>query len=119
MASLLKLGRKTLKYQLKDWMIKSGYVHNGQTYWEYLQQIFKQIIYHNIHKANRIQNGQYEIEETKYKEYYENLDFTKILKVQNLFSKDDEGGNIWVLNTFIFFVAEYKFYWQQSNDCLH
>lgn len=76
-------GRKTLKYQLKDWVIKSGYVHNGQTYWEYLQQIFKQIIYHNIHKANRIQNGQYEIEETKYKEYYENLDFTKILKVQN------------------------------------
>lgn len=100
---------KTLRYQLKDWIIKLGYANIGQTYWKYMREIFKKIIYHNICKANRIQNGQYDIEEDKYKECFEKLNLTEILRVQNICSQDADRGYIWVLNTCVFFVAEYNF----------
>lgn len=99
----------TIKYQLVDWVTKQGYVHANQTYREYIRDIFKQIIYHNISKANRIQYGQYQISENKYKEYFERLDLTEILKVQNIASRDSVTGFIWVLNTCIYFIAEYNF----------
>ena len=99
----------TVKYQLVDWVTKQGYVHTNQTYWEYMRDIFKQVIYHNISKANRIQYEQYQIPENKYKEYFERLDLTEILKVQNFVSKDSAIGFIWVLNTCIYFIAEYNF----------
>lgn len=92
----------TLKYQLRDWITKLGYAQGGQAYWKYLRDIFKKIVYHNICKANRIQNNQYEIEEDRYKEYFEELDLVEILKVQNAFSQDVNTGFIWVLNTCVF-----------------
>lgn len=101
--------QKTLKYQLKDWIIKSKYAHAGQTYWEYIRGIFRDIIYHNICKANRIQNDRYEIERDEYKMCFEGLDLMKILKAQNASSRDVDTGFIWVLNTCVFFVAEYNF----------
>ncbi len=79
------------------------------TYWKYIRGVFKQIIYHNISKANRIQYGQYYIPENKYKECFERLDLIEILKMQNLASKDSITGFIWVLSTCIYFVAEYNF----------
>jgi len=100
---------KTLKYQLVNWIEKLGYAHAGQTYWEYIRDIFKEIIYHNICKANRIQCGQYEIEASKYRECFEGLDLSAILQIQNDSSKDVNAGFIWVLNTCVFFVAEYNF----------
>lgn len=99
----------TVKYQLVDWINKQGYVHSNQTYKDFIRDIFKQVIYHNICKANRIQYGQYQIPENRYKEYFERLDLTEILKVQNFVSRDDAMGFIWVLNTCIYFVAEYNF----------
>jgi hypothetical protein len=56
------------------------------TYWKYIRSVLKQVIHHNISKANKIQYGQYQILENKYKEYFERLDLTEILKVQNLAS---------------------------------
>ena len=38
---------KTLKYQLKDWILKSGYIHENMTYWEYMREIFQKVVYHN------------------------------------------------------------------------
>lgn len=99
----------TVKYQLVDWVTKQGYAQTNQTYWEYIRGIFKQVIYHNIFKANRIQYGQYQIPENKYKEYFERLDLTEILKAQNSVSRDSITGFIWVLNTCIYFIAEYNF----------
>lgn len=99
----------TVKYQLIDWITKQGYAHRNLSYWKYIKSVFKQVIYHNISKANRIQYGQYQIPENKYKEYFERLDLTEILKVQNLASKDSITGFIWVLNTCIYFIAEYNF----------
>ncbi len=98
-----------VKYQLADWVTKLGYVHMNLTYWKYMRGVLKQVIYHNISKANRIQYGQYQIPENKYKEYFERLDLIEILKVQNSASKDSITGFIWVLNTCIYFIAEYNF----------
>lgn len=99
----------TAKYQLVDWVTKQEYIHTNLTYWKYIRDVLKQVIFHNISKANKIQYGQYQIPENKYKEYFERLDLTEILKVQNLASKDSVTGYIWVLNTCIYFIAEYNF----------
>lgn len=100
---------QTAKYQIRDKVMKLGYVHNSQTYWEYMRKVFGQIIKHNICKANKIQNNQYQIEEKNYKQCFEQLDLIKVLKIQNKFSRNIDTGFIWVLNTCIFFVAEYNF----------
>lgn len=99
----------TAKYQLVDWVTKQEYIRTNLTYWKYIRGVLKQVIYHNISKANRIQYGQYQIPENKYKEYFERLDLTEILKVQNSASRNNITGFIWVLNTCIYFIAEYNF----------
>lgn len=99
----------TVTYQLMDWVARQKYAHSGQTYWEYTRNIFRQIIRHNICKANRIQYDQYQIAEDTYKDCFEKLDLTEILKIQNSVSKNESTGFIWVLNTCVLFVAEYNF----------
>lgn len=99
----------TAKYQLMNWIAKQEYVHTDQTYWMYMRRILQQVIRHNICKANRIQYGQYQIVEDRYKEHFEKLDLTEILREQNRSSKDMDKGFIWVLNTCVFFIAEYNF----------
>lgn len=99
----------TAKYQLMDWIKEQNYVVRNQTYWKYMRYMFQQIIEHNICKANKIQYHQYEIPREKYKEYFERIDLTEILKIQNLSSRDEKNGLIWVLNTCVFFIAEYNF----------
>ena len=98
----------TAKYQLIDWMKKQSYLHTNQTYWMFMRNVIQQIIHHNICKAN-ILYGQYQIPEDRYREYFERLDLKEILKAQNLVSSDFAKGFIWVLNTCIFFIAEYNF----------
>lgn len=97
------------KHKLTKWIKEQKYVYGHQTYWIYMREIFRQIIEHNICKGNKIQYAVYQIPEGKYREYFERLDLTKILKEQNLVSTDQEKGFIWVLNTCVFFVAEYNF----------
>lgn len=98
----------TLKHQLKDWLKKIGYIQNKQTYWQWTRNLFVEIIRHNICKANRIQNGEYDIETAKYKECFVNIDLGTILEKQNESSHFDSGF-IWILNTCVFVVADYKF----------
>lgn len=100
---------KTATYHLKDWVMRCGYAQNGNTYWEYMRDVFRQIICHNICKANKIQNGQYHVENDKLKACFEQLDLTEILKKQNTLSQDVNTGVIMILNTCVFFVAEYNF----------
>lgn len=100
---------ETAKYQLKDWVKKAGYAQMGENYWEHMRKIFIQIIRHNICKANRIQNGTYQIEEEKYKQSFEKLDLMKILENQTSASRDEQNGFIWVLSTCVFVVPEYNF----------
>ena len=74
-----------------------------------------EIIYHNICKANRIQNNVYKIKPEQYRECFDSLDLGEILKVQNEFS-NTSNGFIWVLNTCVFVVAEYNFSLVQKMD---
>lgn len=100
---------QTAIYQFSTLVVKLGYAHIGDTYWEYMRKVFKQVILHNICKAKRIQTGQYQVENDKYKECFENIDMSVILNAQNLVSQNVQTGFIWVLNTCVFFVAEYNF----------
>lgn len=100
---------QTAIYHLNDWVMRCGYAQSGDTYWKYMRDIFQQIIYHNICKANKIQNGQYYVENNNLKTCFEQLDFSKILKIQNILSQDVNTGVIMILNTCVFFVAEYNF----------
>lgn len=100
---------QTAIYQFSSLVVKLGYAHIGDTYWEYMRKVFKQVILHNICKAKRIQTGQYQVKNDKYKECFENIDMGIILNAQNLVSQNVQTGFIWVLNTCVFFVAEYNF----------
>lgn len=99
---------KTLKYQLKDWINKAGYIHNEQSYWQYVRNLFKDIIQHNIYKANYIQNNLCESEIDKYKNYFNCIDLTQILNIQNSVSENDVEGFIWVLSTCLFLIPDYN-----------
>lgn len=100
---------QTAKYQIKDKVIKSGYAQDRQTYWGYMREVFRKIIYHNICKASQIQNHQYQINAAEYRRRFEELDLAEILGIQNRSSRDADTGFIWVLNTCVFLVAEYNF----------
>ena len=101
--------RKTLVGQLSDWIHKAQYADCGTNYWEYMRDTFKEIILHNICKANRIQNGNYNIAPNEHKACFEGLDYESILQIQNQSSRDLDTGEIWVLNTSVLFIAEYNF----------
>ena len=105
--------RDTLKYQLIDWINKEGYIKNNCTYWEDTRDIFIEIIFHNICKANMILYENYDVKLEEYKSVFDNLDLYKILEKQNLLSNNDDGY-IWVLNTCIFIIPDYNFTLIQS-----
>lgn len=100
---------QTAKYQLINWVKKQGYIFSNQTYWAFMRDILKQIVRHNICKANKIQYDQYQIEDALYKENFQRLDLIEILNEQNRISKDEQQGFIWVLNTCVFYIADYNF----------
>lgn len=100
---------QTVTKHLLDWMLRSGYIRQGESYWQYMRNVFCQIIKHNVYKADRIQNDRYMNDASRLKELFESLDFVGILCVQNACSDDRSNGFIWVLNTCIFFIAEYNF----------
>ena len=98
----------TAKYQIEDMVKKVDYAEARQTYWQYMRDVFKQIILHNICKARRVQYNSPSIEPGKYREYFERIDLTEILNIQNTVSKNNETGFIWVLCTCVFLVPEYN-----------
>ncbi|MDY5577674.1 MAG: hypothetical protein SPF70_09465 [Lachnospiraceae bacterium] len=99
----------TAKYQFEDLLSKFDYMDKGYSYWSYMREMFKQIVIHNICKANKIQNGLYQISGNEYKQCFQQLDLDKILQIQNEVSRDAQNGYIWVLNTCVFLIADYNF----------
>lgn len=102
---------KTAVYQLKDLVWKTGYVKNGSNYWEYMKELFRNVILINVDKAYRVQYGKdaYDSCTLTYKEKYDVLNEQDILAEQNKESRNIKNGYIWVLNTCIMLVAEYNF----------
>ena len=99
----------TAKYQLEATIYKIGYIDKGYSYWKYMRNMFKQIVIHNLCKANKIQNGEYQIAPVEYKHCFEQLDAEQILQKQNEASRDVLNGYIWILNTCVFLIADYNF----------
>lgn len=85
------------------------FLENNISYWDNMKNIFKSIIIHNIRKANMIQNGIYDVKLSDLNSEYKKLDLCKILKSQNEISGDNLQGFIWILNTCLFLIPEYKF----------
>lgn len=107
-----KLGNKdilTLKYQISREFQRMNYMDAEQNYYKYMRNLFSTLICHNICKANKLQNGIYNIELDKIKFYFENLKYSEILKKQNNESRDPINGVIWVLNTSVFLIPDYNF----------
>ena len=71
--------------------------------------MIKQIVIHNICKANKVQNVIYQTSCDEYKQCFEQLNLERILQIQNEASRDEQNGYIWVLNTCIFVIADYNF----------
>lgn len=99
----------TAKYQFKDLISKLGYIDKGFSYWVYMREMFRQIVIHNVCKANKIQNGLYEIPNRDYRACFEQLDLDEILRIQNEVSRENQNGYIWILNTCVFVIADYNF----------
>lgn len=97
----------TLKYQLKDWILKIGYTCENMTYWKYMRKVFQEIVYHNIRKADKIQNEN--INENDIRKQFERIDLSQILNIQNQVSRNEQTGFIWVLSTCILFIPDYNF----------
>lgn len=74
-----------------------------------MRDIFKEVIIHNICKGNYIINGQYDIDMHNIENCFYELDYLGILEKQLCDSSDELNGIIWVLNTSVFFVADYNF----------
>lgn len=100
---------KTAQYQFLDKIGQCGYITQGLTYWKYMRKLFQQLIYHNIHKAHRIQTDRTQVDNMDYKACFNSLDLVEILKKQNAASRDSIDGFIWVLSTCIFLVPDYNF----------
>ena len=98
---------KTLKYQLKDWIIKIGYTRENRTYWTYMRKAFQEIICHNICKATKIQNK--DTNENNLRKQFEEINLSDILNVQNEVGRDKEKGFIWVLSTCVLLIPDYNF----------
>lgn len=99
----------TAQFQMKDLIDRSKYVSLGKTYYEYMRSIFKEIIIHNIRKGNWIQGNEYSFSVQDLRRYYERVSLSDILERQNVKSRNPENGIIWVINTSVLFVPDYRF----------
>ena len=99
----------TAKFQMRATLEEKEHMNQGLTYYEYMKWLFRQIIIHNIKKANKVQNGVYEMELQDMKKQFFTLELEEILKKQNNASRDVQEGIIWILNTSVFFVPEYSY----------
>jgi hypothetical protein len=78
-----------------------------------IREILTYIVDLNIKKANYLCRGTECNGDLK--EIYYELDWLKVLEKQNKDSSDQESGIIWVLCSFMTFIAQYKFYWRKDS----
>lgn len=96
-------------HYFEDLIKDMKYASLGKTFFEYGRELMCQVIYHNICKANLIQNGKYQISNEELQTCFQQLDMNTILQNQNLMSRDPVLGMIWVLSTSVLFVPDYNF----------
>lgn len=99
---------KTFECQLKVLIKEMAFMENNKSYNEFMRYVYKQIIVHNIKKANKIQNGVYNVENEALLECYNGLNAQEILDRQNNNSAMTCERHVWVLNTSVFIVPDYN-----------
>lgn len=99
----------TARYQFVQLLSQLRYISEGKSFWDGIRELFRQIIIHNICKADRIQHGTNLLSENQMQECFAELDLAEILRIQNDASRDSVRGYIWVVCTCVFLVAEYSF----------
>lgn len=110
---------KSLSFQYSSLLEKLGYNMQSMSYFSHIRDLFMLITECNIRKSLAIQGGDYHINRELLDEYYyEEMDFTAILDKQNRDSRDMLSGYIQVLNTAIFIISNYKFFWRKVNGDL-
>jgi hypothetical protein len=96
-----------------------GYDMQAKSYFSYIRDIFMIITESNIRKALMIQGDDYHIDSEQLDDYYyEKMNLSEILKKQNKESRNKQTGFIWVLNTSIYIISNYKFFWREFNSSL-
>lgn len=102
--------RNNIAHSISAKLSDFSYFEENVCFWEKFRQVFSYIVGMNIEKAfglyNSDMNGKINL-----KEKYIEINWTKVLEVQNNASKDKNSGYIWVLNTATTVLAEYKLYW--------
>lgn len=101
--------RHELSLKISSQLIKLGYLDENISFLEKLRSMMVYVALCNIKKAWTIQEKIKSNECSK--ECYEKINWKKILKEQNMLSKDEENGYIWVLCSCITFLGEFKFLW--------
>lgn len=98
---------KQTSYQLTNDLNLLNHLNKDTSYWEYLKNVFKFLIYANIKKANLIQNGIYQLTYEECLDKFYDIDAEMILDNQNTTSKTDDGY-IMVLNSSLFIIPDYN-----------
>ncbi len=104
--------RINMAYSISVELEKLDFFEENINYWQKLRYIFMYIIDISIKKTIKLYGFNESVDNIK--EKFAEIDWSKILEVQNDASRDDETGIIWVLNTAITFLSEYKFYWNKK-----
>ena len=99
---------KTFTFQLLHMFDELNFLEDNANYNQYMRFVFKQIVSHNIKKANKIQNGVYTIEEKDLKTCFESISLLDILIQQNISSNPRGLAEIMVLNTSVFLLPDYN-----------
>lgn len=106
--NLIDENLKTFECQLKVLIKEMTFMESKKSYNEFMRYAYKQIIVHNIKKANKIQNDVYDVKNDDLLDCYNGLNDQKILDKQNRISVFTCEGDVWVLNTSVFIVPDYN-----------
>lgn len=97
---------RTAAYQFFHMIRKFNYLSKGLDFWLHMRAVFRTIIQYHICKSDRIVSNDASM--MNYMDRYQNIDYEKILKVQNEVSADENTGFIWILNSSVLLVPDYN-----------
>ena len=104
----------TMSYRYLSVLKRFNCIEIGENYFDFIRKLFNKIIICNIKKAYKLQSDTFNIGTNLIKDiYFDELNLIDVLSKQNEASRDITTGIIWILNTSIFIVANYKFFWKR------
>jgi hypothetical protein len=88
------------------------------SFWKYLREKIIIVAESNIRKIEKILTDKSPVDLGNLKDTYHNMDYLKLLIKQNEASCNgpEENRFIWVVNTFITILGEYKFFWKRNIE---